>query len=142
MLYRLRALFLCLVLLNTSAWATPLKVNNNGSVTDLATGLIWQLQDDNISRSQAGALLYCSELSLAGNSSWRLPSIKELSSIVDRRTSSPAIDHTVFQVNSSSSYWSGSADASNSDLAWRVVFDGGRTFSADKTNVFYVRCVH
>ena len=147
MLYQLRVLFLCLCLclclclLARSVWAAGFQVNNNGTVTDLATGLIWQQQDDNVLRTHAAAVTYCNGLSLAGSSNWRLPAIKELSSIVDLRTSSPAIDRVVFLGTNSSPYWSASSRASSSGSAWVVNFGGGNVSSNIKSNFFYVRCV-
>jgi len=71
--------------------------NNDGTITDLATGLMWQQADDGTSRDWEHALDYAENLSLAGYSDWRLPNAKELHSIVDysrcpSATNSPAID--------------------------------------------------
>jgi len=57
--------------------------NNDGTISDLATGLMWQKADDGTPRDWQGALAYAESLSLAGYSDWRLPNIKELQSIVD-----------------------------------------------------------
>ncbi len=57
--------------------------NNNGTITDLATGLMWQKADDGISRDWGAALTYSDELELGGYNDWRLPDAKELHSIVD-----------------------------------------------------------
>ena len=71
--------------------------NNNGTMTDRATGLMWQKADDGIPRDWEHALSYAHNLSLAGYTDWRLPNAKELQSIVDYSrcpsvTNSPAID--------------------------------------------------
>lgn len=71
--------------------------NNDGTITDLATGLMWQQADDGISRNWEDALAYAENLSLAGHTDWRLPNIKELHSLVDYSrspdaTGSPAMD--------------------------------------------------
>lgn len=71
--------------------------NGDGTISDLATGLMWQQYDDGNSRDWKTALSYSEGLSLAGHSDWRLPNIKELHSIVDytrspQTTSSAAID--------------------------------------------------
>lgn len=71
--------------------------NGDGTITDLATGLMW-LQDDNgeaISWSEA--LVFAEDTSFAGYDDWRLPNAKELQSIVDYSrspdtTESAAID--------------------------------------------------
>jgi len=57
--------------------------NGDGTISDLATGLMWQKADDGIARDWEEALAYAENLSLATHSDWRLPNIKELQSIVD-----------------------------------------------------------
>lgn len=113
--------------------------NDDGTVTDLATALIWQQQDDGLRRTQANAITYCESLSLAGNTNWRLPNIKELFSIVDHRADSPAIDERAFLNTFSSSYRSSSASANRPDRPLIVFFEGGDIFSTSA--LAYVRCV-
>ena len=57
--------------------------NNDGTITDLATGLTWQQTDSNKGLNWQEALHYSENLTLAGHSDWRLPNAKELQSIVD-----------------------------------------------------------
>ncbi|MCG8471625.1 MAG: DUF1566 domain-containing protein [Desulfobacterales bacterium] len=66
--------------------------NGNGTVTDLNTGLMWQQSPDTngdgvINASdkvtQAQAETAASNLSLGGHTDWRLPTIKELYSLID-----------------------------------------------------------
>lgn len=57
--------------------------NGDGTITDLATGLMWQKVDDGTTRTWEDALSYAENLSLAGYDDWRLPNAKELHSIVD-----------------------------------------------------------
>jgi hypothetical protein len=71
--------------------------NGNGSVSDLATGLIWTQNDSESGMNWEMALNYCESLDTAGSSDWRLPNVKELHSIVDYSrspdtTNSAAID--------------------------------------------------
>ncbi len=71
--------------------------NGDGTITDNATGLMWQQADDGTARDWEESLEYAEGLELAGHDDWRLPSIKELQSIVDytrspATTSSPVID--------------------------------------------------
>jgi len=70
--------------------------NQNATITDNATGLIWQQDDSGSGMDWQAALTYCEALDLAGSSDWRLPNAKELQSIVDysrstTTTNSPAI---------------------------------------------------
>jgi hypothetical protein len=71
--------------------------SGNGTISDLATGLMWQTADDGISRNWEEALVYAEALEVGGHDDWRLPNAKELQSIVDytrspQTTNSPAID--------------------------------------------------
>ncbi|MBK7001887.1 MAG: DUF1566 domain-containing protein [Rhodoferax sp.] len=62
---------------------------------------------------------------LCGASDWRMPSRKELTSILDLGRVNPAIDPDYFPNTPGSSFWSGSPYADNSRSAWGVDFDGG-----------------
>ncbi|WP_299525528.1 DUF1566 domain-containing protein [uncultured Lutibacter sp.] len=71
--------------------------NNDGTISDLATGLMWQKSDDGTARDWQESLAYSEELTLGNKSDWRLPNAKELQSIVDytrspQTTNSPAIN--------------------------------------------------
>ena len=82
---------------NTSYGINSFVDNGDGTISDNATGLMWQQVDNGNTYDWENALLYCENLSLAGYDDWRLPNAKELHSIVDytrslQTTNSPAID--------------------------------------------------
>jgi uncharacterized protein DUF1566/Big-like domain-containing protein len=114
--------------------------NSNGTVTDNVTGLIWQQSDDDSTRTWSAAGTYCDGLTLGGNSDWRLPTVKELVSILDLGIYSPSIN-AVFTGTNSSSYWSSTTYASDTSYAWLVFFDDGGVSYRVKTSSYYVRCV-
>jgi hypothetical protein len=71
--------------------------NSDDTITDNATGLMWAQNDSGTGLKWADALAYCENLTAAGYDDWRLPSVKELQSIVDYTrspdtTGSAAID--------------------------------------------------
>lgn len=75
------------------------------TVTDRASGLVWQRREAAGALSWARALAYCDGLSLAGHRDWRLPDAKELHSIVDY-SRIPALD-PVFALSDREAYlWS------------------------------------
>ncbi len=114
--------------------------NSNGTVTDNATGLIWQKEDDNTLRNWVDAGTYCADLTLGGSSDWRLPTIEELVSITDKGSSNLLID-PIFTNTNSSYYWSSTTVASVTSNAWVVYFNFGSNNWFLKTNTYYVRCV-
>ncbi|MFZ4440040.1 MAG: DUF1566 domain-containing protein [Syntrophales bacterium] len=102
-------------------------VNNaNGTVSDTATGLMWQ-QETVREIDWKTALAYAEGLSLAGYDDWRLPTITELQTIVDYRHRAPAIDTTFFPDTLSSIYLSSTpyALAGGDYYAWTFDFSDG-----------------
>lgn len=81
------------------------KDNENGTISDMATGLMWQKSDSKKSMSWKDALAFAQQKNkekYLGYSDWRLPDAKELQSIVDysrspQETTSAAID-PVFEI--------------------------------------------
>jgi len=77
--------------------------NGDGTVTDLNTDLMWQ-QDPGAKLTFDQAVAGAASFALAGHSDWRLPSIKELYSLIDfagetgmsAAESTPYIDTTYF----------------------------------------------
>ncbi len=57
--------------------------NGNGTISDSATGLMWQQSDSRKAMNWEEALKYAESLELSGHGDWRLPNAKELQSIVD-----------------------------------------------------------
>lgn len=71
--------------------------NGDGTVSDEATGLTWSKTDSGKGMDWPSALEFAADFKLAGHDDWRLPSAKELQSIVDYTrspdtTGSAAID--------------------------------------------------
>jgi hypothetical protein len=116
--------------------------NGDGTVADNVAGLMWQQAVPATRYIWADAVAYCPTLTLAGHSDWRLPSIIELSSIVDLGQSSPSINSTYFPSTPSDwFFWSASPLAGSSSNAWYVGFFDGYTGFFDVSLTYYVRCV-
>ncbi|MEA1967563.1 MAG: DUF1566 domain-containing protein [Thermodesulfobacteriota bacterium] len=115
--------------------------NGNGTVTDLNTQLMWQQSDDGVEREWQDACDYCDNLDFAGYADWRIPTRRELFSIVDLGKYDPAINTDYFPACKSSWYWSGSTRTGSTDGAWVVDFYFGIIGWGGKTNDGYVRCV-
>lgn len=109
---------------------------------DNTTGLEWQREDDNTTRSWNDALNYCAGLNLDGKTDWRLPDILELQSIVDYgQVTDPIIDSVAFPNTDSLGYWSASSRANISIFAWGVFFSNGGFNNQSKALFLHVRCV-
>jgi hypothetical protein len=117
--------------------------NQNGTLSDAGSGLVWQKADDGHKRSWTSAQNYCSFLSdnkMGGSQTWRLPSKAELNNIVDISLS-PTIDPT-FTGTIKGAYWT-ITDGQNPLKAWFVNFYNGEDSVTEKTNAsVFVRCVH
>ena len=115
--------------------------NSDGTVTDNNTGLVWQQDDDNNTYTWSAAAIICENVSLGGETDWRLPNRRELISIVNFGTSNPTINSTVFPNINSSYYWSSTTYAGGTGSAWFVYFYDGYVIYSGKSSSYYVRCV-
>ena len=116
-----------------------------GIVSDSRAALFWQdsYRDNGDKIKQTtwqDALIYCEELTLGGNSDWRLPNMVELKSIRDVGKVKPAIS-SVFKMTTPNYYWSSTTPASNTSNAWVVDFYNGHGHWNSKKNNSLVRCV-
>lgn len=111
--------------------------HGDGTVTDTATGLMWRQCPEGLSGSYCGTgsvqlftwrggLQQAEAATSAGHGDWRLPNVKELSSLVDRHCFGPAINRTRFPNTPSAWFWSSSPYVNASSYAWVVNFYYGR----------------
>jgi hypothetical protein len=56
--------------------------NGNGTITDESTGLMWQKEDSQSALDWKSSLAYAKNINVGNYNDWRLPTIKELQSIV------------------------------------------------------------
>jgi len=113
-------------------------------VIDAATGLTWQ-QGYQVDVTWQQALRYCDVLELGGHDDWRMPSIREMQSIVDDTRSAPALD-PVFDSGRTATgfYWTGTTASWLASGAWVVGPYYGATPSANAKSMqinYIVRCV-
>lgn len=110
-------------------------------VLDGLTGLVWQRQASLTRFIWSGALEHCEALTLAGKSDWRLPSAKELLSIVDDELSGPAIDREAFPGTPSDVFWSSTPAIGSADKAILVNFTNGTSQDHSVRDRRLTRCV-
>ncbi|MDY6953927.1 MAG: DUF1566 domain-containing protein, partial [Thermodesulfobacteriota bacterium] len=112
-------------------------------VTDHVTGLTWQRHDDGIQRTWRQAKEYCEKLSLAGYSDWRLPTKKELQSLLNYGFFRPAVDTAYFAYSQMphDSYWSATTRVFLTVSAWKLSFWEGQGSISGEKDLNYVRAV-
>lgn len=130
--------------------------HNNGTVTDLYTGLMWQQCSygqtpvGSVCTGSVSDMAWDSALQhvgtvntpgFAGHSDWRLPNVKELESLTDDACYSPAINGILFTSISGGYYWSSSPSAGVPGNAWSVDFSFGYSSHEPRTETNHVRLV-
>lgn len=136
------------------AWLTPAPMvrasappgrytTSNGTVTDTKTKLIWQQVSPSSPVTWADAKSYCAGVGATlGGNGWRLPTMKELQTLVDASVSAPpAIDVTYFPNAPSSGFWSATPSTADSTAVWVLLFSDGSEGQAPRSGKFQVRCV-
>jgi hypothetical protein len=145
-------------LVRASPWpATPARYTlsaDGQEVTDIQTSLIWRRCPEGMVASggtcMGNALTFTQEQALqratiqsaSTGTVWRLPNIKELSSIADKNSSNPAIDSSAFPSTPSNDFWSASPGVGiGLGLACGVSFADGGFGYGGRVNSNYVRLV-
>ena len=101
--------------------------NGDRTITDTATGLMWQKETAESKMQWKDALSYCENLTLAGYSDWRLPNERELGSLVDYSKYGPSIDTIVFPDTVSFYYWSSTTYSLDRRQACDMSFESGHS---------------
>jgi formylglycine-generating enzyme required for sulfatase activity len=110
---------------------------------DPKTGLEWQLHSPG-KMSWHEAQEYAKSLVLDGKNDWRLPTVAELETLIDRATLFERIRPIMrkeIPFRDTLSYWSSTTFAPNTYSAWIVMFDGAYILSYYKSSSYHIRCV-
>jgi hypothetical protein len=110
------------------------------TVTDLGTGLIWQ-RGHLVAMTWLDALDACESLDLAGQTDWRLPTLKELQTLVDDRRLQPSIDVVAFPDTPSEWFWSSTPIQFPPNEAWATSYTDGYASIHAFTELQLVRCL-
>ncbi len=129
--------------------------NANGTITDMTTGLMWmrcsvgqtfqasdnQCIDDAQQLNWQQALTTAHGFSFANFNDWRVPNLKELTSLVERQCVRPAINVELFPSTPSDDYWSSTPSVTDPARSWIVAFFNGSNSLRQKQQSVFVRLV-
>ena len=109
--------------------------NNDGTVTDKATGLMWQRSGSSSSLENRGAKEYIKQLNrkqFAGYSDWRMPTVEELASLLAKSSESGVHIAPVFYHKQTICWTVDKCDATDTRFlgAWIVDFKKGQILQA------------
>ena len=106
-----------------------------GLVSDQLTELVWQQRANPTAMRLSDAETSCA------NAGFRLPTMKELESLVDLTMSHPSIDQQAFPNTPGDWFWASSLQGSSSFYAWIVLFADGGSSVTDVMSFYKLRCV-
>lgn len=103
---------------------------SKGMVADLASGLVWMRRPQELGEgvTWSGAIDRIKRINLdntAGHNDWRLPNIRELESLVDDTTHSPAIHPDAGIEAVADFYWSSTTSVYDPSYAWALYTSDG-----------------
>ena len=122
--------------------------NGNGTVTDNNTRLMWAKDGSSVGCNGGNhaqwseAVAFCQNLTFAGYSDWRLPSRKELASILDTEQENLSINTSYSPNTHAAQYWTSTKSSPDSNYAWSIHFFYKGMHYFDMIDYYnYVRCV-
>lgn len=135
--------------------STPVEryiVRADGTVTDKETGLTWKRcsegQGGEMCEKGAAAKYSWREASslasatdFGGSNSWRLPTVRELSTLLEYQCTMPAINLTIFPETPATNFWTATHYAGYVNGAWNLNFNDGVHDNSSKNYRLYVRLV-
>lgn len=134
---------LCALILTRAAASVPPQryTHEDGIVRDNATDLTWRSEVEDDTYTQADAIARCQDSTEAGGG-WRLPTVKELLTLVDTTVASPSIDGLAFPSTPAELFWTTTPHALTGDsMGWTVDFQYGGAQARDAVVPFRARCV-
>jgi len=136
--------YLILLLITTVLFAANLRRNNSSEVVvDSQSRLIWMDTKDNVllELTHKEAVPYCEELEHAGSTAWRIPTIEEFETIVDKRNH-PLYINKAFKYNAPLGYWALKAHIRTFWFyADYMNFVSGTAYYDNRNKNKFVRCV-
>lgn len=105
-----------------------------GRCSDVAANFVWQdVKYDIADMNRHGGY--------AGYTDWRLPSQKELETIVEHRCIAPAINAEIFPNTPPTGFWTSTEDPDYQPGVWLVYFLHGKAYMGNRQQEWKVRLV-
>lgn len=114
------------------------------AVLDKETGLVWERSPDNGYGPWTYAVRVCHAVEIGGRWGWRLPTIEELTSLIDSSQPEPHLPEgsPFYGVQlDGQGYWTQTTDSETDTLAWFVPFEIGAPNVQSKLSYDLVWCV-
>ncbi|GAA0856708.1 DUF1566 domain-containing protein [Aliiglaciecola litoralis] len=127
--------------------------NGDGTVTHETTGLMWMqcsigqtwsngnCVGDAAQLNWQEALQTAHGFEIASLDGWRLPNVKELASLTERKCVRPAINTTMFPNTAADDYWTSTPSLSDPQRAWVVAFFNSSNSIKQKNLFVFARLV-
>lgn len=127
-------------------------VDSSGTVTDKTTGLVWKRCSEgqegaDCEKGRAAPYSWREAVALAaatdfsGSKAWRLPTVRELGTLLEYQCTMPAINLTVFPATPATNFWTATPYAGYANGAWNINFNDGVHDNSSRNYRLYVRLV-
>ena len=143
----------CLPTFDATAQIDEFVDNGDGTVTDESLGLVWMrcsLGQTWVNETCSGdateltwqkALQAVHGYKYAEQLGWRVPNMKELASLTERRCVRPAINEIFFPNTSSDDYWTSTPSVVDPNRVWVIAFFNSSNSLKDKSLFVFTRLV-
>ena len=122
---------------------TVLRNWDNAAVLDKETGLVWEQSPDSApTYTWAEAQDHCNNLQVSNRMGWRLPTLQELTSLIDTSQADPSLPSAhPFSNVANTFYWTATTYGPNTSFAWVLDLSDHSAFDGSKVSVLRAWCV-
>jgi hypothetical protein len=124
---------------------TRFRDNGDGTIHDKCTNLVWQKGTSDTHPTFNDAATYCAGLTIGNLTGWRVPTIQELTTIVNYIHTNSSYAYPSFEFGNSLNpgflyLWSSTQNVDITNRAWQIQFSNGNVSSLQKSEQLEVRC--
>jgi len=131
-------------------------INNDGTVTELETGLTWMRcavgqqweggrclgEGQRFTWRDASRVAQSMKLPFEATVVWRLPTLPELASIVERQCKRPRINLEIFPDTPADRFWTASHQRNSEEKVYAMDFNDKGVVALEEENTLFVRLVY